>query len=229
MRTIPSGRDRGGIVGFRERAITTTDPAGKPVSVEALLLDVGGVVIDIDFGRAFASWAAVAGVPAEIIRARFAFDEAYERHERGEIAAAEYFSALRASLGIDVADPALAAGWNAIYLDEVPGIRTLLRDAAARWPLYAFTNSNPTHQAFSSVRFADVLGIFRKVFVSSEMGRRKPERAAFETIAAEIGVPLHRILFFDDTPANVEGARAIGIPAVLVRSPADVAQALARL
>ena len=42
-------------------------------------------------------------------------------------------------------------------------------------------------------------------------------------------MPLDRILFFDDTRANVEGALAIGMPAVLVRSPADVAEALAAL
>jgi len=74
-----------------------------------------------------------------------------------------------------------------------------------------------------------VLRRFRKVFVSFELGRRKPERAAFEAIAAVIGVPLDRILFFDDTLANVEGARSIGMAAVLVRSPADVSEALAAL
>jgi putative hydrolase of the HAD superfamily len=199
------------------------------MNVEALLFDLGGVVFDIDFGRAVASWAAAARLPAETVRARFAMDDAYERHERGEIAAGQYFAALRASLGIDVADAALVTGWNAIYLDEVPGMRGLLRNAADRWPVYAFTNSNPTHHAFWSLRYAETLEVFRRVFVSSEMGLRKPERAAFEAIASEIGVPLERILFFDDTQANVDGARAIGMAAVLVRSPADVAAALAAL
>ena len=196
------------------------------MSVEALLFDLGGVVIEIDFGRAFASWAAASGTPAETIRGRFSFDEPYERHERGEITGAEYFAALRASLGVDLSDADLAAGWNAIYLAEVPGIRLLLRTLEGRLPLYAFTNSNVTHQAFWAVRYADILKPFRKVFVSSEMGLRKPEPAAFAHIAAEIGVRLDRILFFDDTRVNVDGARAIGMPAVLVRSLEDVATAL---
>jgi putative hydrolase of the HAD superfamily len=79
------------------------------------------------------------------------------------------------------------------------------------------------------VHYAEVLESFRRVFVSSEMGLRKPERAAFEAIASAIGVRLEGILFFDDTRANVDGARALGMPAVLVRSPADVADALAAL
>ena len=197
--------------------------------MDALLFDLGGVVIEIDFGRAFTRWAALAGVPADTIRSRFSFDAAYERHERGEIGAAEYFAALRASLQIDLSDADLVAGWNAIHLDEVSGIRALLGTLEGRVPLYAFTNSNPTHRAFCVSRFAETLQSFRKVFVSSEMGLRKPEAAAFAAIAREIGVPLERIMFFDDTRANVEAALAIGMPAVLVRSIDDVKNALEEL
>jgi putative hydrolase of the HAD superfamily len=55
------------------------------MKVDALLFDLGGVVIDIDLGRAFTRWAAAAGTTVETIRSRFTFDAAYERHERGEI------------------------------------------------------------------------------------------------------------------------------------------------
>ena len=202
---------------------------GPPYEVDALLFDLGGVVIEIDFGRAFTHWAGATGTPVETIRARFSFDAAYERHERGEIEAAEYFGALRSTLRIDLTDAELAAGWNAIYLDEVAGIRPVLHALADRVPLYAFTNSNPTHQAVWTRRFADVLKSFRKVFVSSEMGLRKPEAGAFAAISREIGVPLARIMFFDDTRANVDGARAIGMPAVHVRSLDDINEAVAAL
>jgi putative hydrolase of the HAD superfamily len=42
-------------------------------------------------------------------------------------------------------------------------------------------------------------------------------------------VPASRIVFFDDLAENIEGARARGITAVHVRSPDDVAHALAAL
>jgi FMN phosphatase YigB (HAD superfamily) len=118
------------------------------MNVAALLFDLGGVVIDIDLGRAFARWAAAAGTPVETIRSRFVMDESYERHERGEIQAGEYFASLRSSLQVDLSNAELSEGWTAIYLGEVPGVRTLLRRLEGRLPLYAFTNSNPTHQAF---------------------------------------------------------------------------------
>ena len=196
--------------------------------VDALLFDLGGVVIDIDFGRVLRRWAFDSGGDLDTLRARFSFDPPYERHERGEIDAREYFASLRSSLGIDLTDAQFVEGWNSLYVGEMPGMATLLPKLADRVPLYAFTNSNQTHKAVTSVRFADILRPFRRVFASCEMGKRKPEPEAFTEIATTTGVPLGRILFFDDSLGNVDAARAIGMPAVHVRSFADVEQAVAR-
>jgi putative hydrolase of the HAD superfamily len=65
------------------------------------------------------------------------------------------------------------------------------------------------------------------VFTSFEIGRRKPDRAAYEHVAEAIGTAPGRILFLDDVIENVRGARAAGMQAVHVRSPADVARAVA--
>jgi putative hydrolase of the HAD superfamily len=64
------------------------------------------------------------------------------------------------------------------------------------------------------------------VFASHQIGQRKPHPAAFDFVLREIGVPAPEVLLFDDLPANVEAAQALGLQAVLVRSPADVRQAL---
>ena len=194
--------------------------------VQALLFDLGGVVIDIDFDRVFARWAAHAQCDSAAIRKRFAQDAPYQRHERGEIDAAAYFASLRRTLGIAISDAQFADGWNEVFVGEVPGAAALLRRAGEKMPLYAFTNSNPTHQHVWSRRFSSMLGMFRRVFVSSDLGKRKPEPEAFHAVAAAIGVPPERILFFDDSLENVEGARASGLRAVHVRSVVDVEDSL---
>ena len=213
---------------FAPRPVLTLRARGKDMhvmsldSADALLFDLGGVVIEIDFNRAFACWAAHAHRSLETIKAQFSFDCFYQRHERGEIGASEYFDSLRTSLGIDISPTQFVDGWNAIYVREIPGIAALLQRAKKKLPLYAFTNSNPTHQHVWSKRFSDVLGLFQTVFVSSEIGKRKPEPGAFHAVAETIGVKLHRLVFFDDAMENVDGARAIGLRAVHVRSIADI-------
>jgi len=199
------------------------------MTVDALLFDLGGVLIRLDWDAVFAHWGRCCGADPAALRARFAFDDAYERHERGEIDAARYFESLRRTLGIDLPDADLEAGWNALFVGEIAETARLVAQAAERIPVYLFSNTNAAHQAAWSRDYAQALRPFGRRFVSSEIGLRKPDRAAFEHVAREIGVPPGRILFFDDTEANVAGARAAGLQAVHVRSPDDVARALDRL
>jgi putative hydrolase of the HAD superfamily len=200
-----------------------------PNSADALLFDLGRVVLDIDFGRVVATWAGHAGCEMEHLTGRFSPDEAWRRHERGEISDAAFFESLRASLGIGLTDAQFLEGWNAIFTGEMPGIAAMLARAGARLPLYAFSNTNSAHVAHFSDAYADVLGHFREIYLSSSIGLRKPEAAAYDHVVKAIGVPASRIVFFDDSADNIAGARARGLTAVHVTSPDDVSRALAAL
>ena len=191
-------------------------------STEALLFDLGGVVFGIDFKSACSHWASHAGVPAETIKSRFRVDEWYERHERGEIGASEYFDVLRNTLGITISDQQFAAGWNAIFEPESAEVFELFQRLRARIPIYAFSNSNAIHQEFWQRKYARTLALFREVFVSCDLGLRKPEAAAFRQVTACIGAEPEKVLFFDDTRENVDGARNIGMPAIQIRSIIDI-------
>ena len=51
--------------------------------IDALLFDLGNVVIRIDFERVFARWAALAGCDAARLREKFSHDEPYQRQSAG--------------------------------------------------------------------------------------------------------------------------------------------------
>ena len=198
--------------------------SAKPA--DALLFDLGGVVMGLDWEPMFRRWGDACGQDPGALRARYAFDEHYERHERGEIEEAAYYASLRKSLAIDIGDEDFRAGWGAIFTEPVHETVALLEKLRDRVPLYAFSNTNAAHHAVWSRKFEAALLNFRRVFVSSQMRLRKPERASFDYISREIGVPNARILFFDDTLVNVEGARDAGLQAVHVRGPEDVLEAV---
>jgi putative hydrolase of the HAD superfamily len=206
-----------------------TRPSLSLGTADALLFDLGRVVIDIDFNKALACWAGHAGCEPAQLLGRFARDEIYRRHETGSIDDAEFFASLRTSLDIDLSDAQFLEGWNAIFAGEMPGIGSLLRRAGTRVPLYAFSNTNSAHVEHFSRAYAEVLGHFREIFLSSAIGLRKPDAAAYDHVVRAIGVPAHRIVFFDDLVENIDGARARGLIAVHVTSPDDVPHALAAL
>ena len=206
-----------------------TPPLLSPGMADALLFDFGRVVIDIDFNKTLVCWAGHAGCePADLV-GRFARDDIYQRHETGSVSDAEFFAGLRTSLGIDLTDAQFLQGWNAIFAGEMPGIGSLLMRARTRVPLYAFSNTNNAHVEHFSRVYADVLGHFREIFLSSAIGLRKPDAAAYDHVVRAIGAPAERIVFFDDLAENIDGARARGLTAVHVTSPDDVAHALAAL
>jgi len=201
--------------------------------VEALLFDLGRVVFELDTTRVHERWAELAGLPATDIGQRYQVrvvgSEAFRRHECGKISDKEFFDHLRCALEIDLTDEQVLDGWNTIFVGEMPGIRRILSGAQEKLPLYVFSNTNSAHQAYWSVRFADLLAPFRKIYLSNEIGARKPEVAAFQAVAADMDMAPQRILFLDDMVANIAGARASGLQAVQVAATADIERALSDL
>jgi putative hydrolase of the HAD superfamily len=206
-----------------------TSPILSPGGADVLLFDLGRVVLDIDFSKAITCWAGHAGCPPETIVSRYVRDEAYQLHEMGKISDEAYFASLRSALGIAISDAQFLEGWNAIFAGEMPDIAQHLARAAQQIPLYAFSNTNRPHVEHFSRQYADLLGHFREMYLSSSIGLRKPDAEAFDHVVAAIGVPAERIVFFDDLAENIEGARARGLTAVHVTSPHDVGNALRAL
>jgi putative hydrolase of the HAD superfamily len=197
--------------------------------IDAVVFDLGGVLLEVGFDAVLARWAEDAGIPPAALRERFHFDAAYEQHERGEISASQYFAALRESLQLELSDAQFLRGWNECVRGEIPGVAPLVREFGSRRPIYVFSNTNAAHCEDWRPRYQNLMQPFRRLFLSCEMGMRKPEARAFEFIAGEIGVSLPNILFFDDTAENIRGAQAVGMQAVQVRGVDDLRGALARL
>jgi glucose-1-phosphatase len=218
---------------FNESSIKRTaamnPPLLSPGAADALLFDLGRVVLDLDFNRTIRCWGAYAGCEPSHLAQRFDRDEAYRRHEKGEISDAAFFASLRNSLGVDLSDAEFLDGWNAIFAGTMPGIDRLLARAARRLPLYAFSNTNRAHAEYFSSEYAHALAHFRKMFLSSSIGLRKPDAEAYDHVVDAIGVPAERIVFFDDLAENVVAARKRGLIAIHVTSPDEVAKSLEAL
>lgn len=199
-------------------------------AVEVLLFDLGDVVFEVDFTRAFAHWGAAAGVDPNVLAGRFVRGDTEFRFERGEIDGAEFFGGLRAEMGVDLGDDALEAGWNAIFTHVLPGVPALLDVAiASGLPCWALSNTNASHVTVWPDHFADVLARFEAVLTSHELGHRKPEPAAYRAALAMIGCAPESVLFLDDLAENVLAARAVGMQAVRVGCTEDIRSALVDL
>lgn len=199
-------------------------------TIDALLFDLGRVLIDIDMTRAHRRWAELAGLPnghfAPERTAAMMRHEIFQGHERGRVSDEAFFEHLRAELELPLDHAQMREGWNAIFIGEAAGVREAIARMIGKLPLYVFSNTNAPHQVHWADAYAELLAPFAKVYTSHELGHRKPDAAAFSAVCADMGVAPQRVLFFDDSPANVAGARAFGMQAVEVASTADILAAL---
>jgi len=196
------------------------------VPTRAVLFDLGGVVLDIDFARPLAVWQPHSRLTPGQLRAAFGHDEPYLRHETGALPAEGYLAHLRDVLALECDTDTVRAGFNAILVAEIEETVRLLDAIRPGVPRYAISNTNPVHVAEIERAFPALLPRFDRVFVSHEIGHRKPDEAAFRHVLDAIGVAAPEALLFDDLLPNVEAARAIGMQAVQVRGPEDVRRAL---
>ena len=72
------------------------------------------------------------------------------------------------------------------------------------------SNTSEPHWKYAQ-KFLPFSSQLNPVIVSYLAGTLKPEKAFYERLGNESGVPADRILFIDDLEINVEGARKVGI------------------
>ncbi len=121
--------------------------------------------------------------------------------------------------------------WSDRWHEMVPGaiegtvaIRATLR--ARGVPLYAITNFSAEKYAEVIVRFP-FLADFVDTVVSAHEKLLKPDPAIYRLLIERNHLDPATCLFIDDVPANVEGARAVGMAAVHFVSPERLALDLA--
>jgi putative hydrolase of the HAD superfamily len=104
--------------------------------------------------------------------------------------------------------------------NELAAVIQRLRAGGA--PCYLATNQERHRAAYMREQMG--LGaLFDDIFASAHLGACKPEPAFYAAVTQAIGVAPEQILFWDDAPANVEGARAYGWQAQLYRDVDQVA------
>jgi putative hydrolase of the HAD superfamily len=197
--------------------------------VSALLFDLGGVVIDIDLQRMLQHWLPHSRLTLEQMHSRLHPDTAYRLHERGELADRAYMAHLSEVFELETDLDTVAQGWNAMLVGQIDATLDLIDRIHKDIPCHAFSNTSAIHHSVWSSRFPRVTTIFDRLFLSFELGLRKPDREAFHAVSNELGLEPREILFFDDTADNIAGARRAGLQGVHVSGPADVARALGNL
>lgn len=105
----------------------------------------------------------------------------------------------------------IVAVWSTFHVLE-PILEVVALVRAAGTPCYLATNQDSYRAARmrAEAPYGDVLD---GTYYSCDIGAAKPSAAFFEHIATDLALAPDQLLFLDDQPANVAGARSAGLAA----------------
>lgn len=180
------------------------------VMIDALILDLGNVLVFHDNELLFERMSAAFGVSREVLAARLD-TELWARVNRGGLPGDALRVELRARLGRELDRERWLELWNCHFRVHHAMLEAI--DAlVGRVRLVLLSNTHDDHFGFLRPRLP-VLERFDGLVLSYEEGLVKPERGIYERALAVAGVPASRAAFFDDVPGYVAAAEALGISA----------------
>ncbi len=196
-------------------------------TVDTLIFDLGGVFIRLTGVDKMLEWTSGRFSVEELWSVWFQ-SEAVKGFETGNIDAVSFAHGVIREYGLAVSVDEFLFHFSSWASEMFPGSRRLLSGLRGKYTLVSLSNTNAMHWDMLCDRY-QLDQYFDHNFPSHEIGRIKPEISTFDYVLSQLTSPAHRVLFFDDTPQNIENARSVGIHAVQVLGVDGLSQTLTRL
>ncbi len=191
--------------------------------IRNLLFDLGGVIIDIERQRCVEAFEKLGLENANSYFGDYAQTGIFMAIEDGSMGVDDFHAALHSKLPSSVTDYQIDTAFQKFIIGipehRLAALRKLRRDG---YGIYLLSNTNPIMWRGIIANEFGKEGLRREDYfdgmvTSFEARSAKPDAGIFRYTAEQLGIDPAETLFFDDSLANVEAARALGFEAVHVR------------
>jgi glucose-1-phosphatase len=191
-------------------------------SYKNIIFDLGGVLINIDYSLLVNSFEQIGLPHFQEYFSKASQRNIFDLYEKGMIDSAQFRNELRPFCKEGTTDDDIENAWNAMLLDFPKARLDMLLEVRKTHRSFLLSNTNEIHMRYINkyLQFEygqpDLSAYFEKVYLSYEMGMRKPDAEIFQKVLDENGLNASETLFIDDSPQHVEGAAKTGIHAYLL-------------
>ncbi len=181
--------------------------------MKAVIFDLGGVIVPLDFPRAYKEIAAHTTHSPGEIRRRIASSDLYERAETGAIGTGDFIRELSRLLDLSVDEATFRSVWCSLFPPYTLIEDELIERLHKRHKILLLSNTNAIH--FEMVRENyTILRHFDGFVLSYEIGCMKPASGIYQEAVRLAGCRPEECFYTDDIAVNIEGARKEGLDAV---------------
>ncbi|MCH3923637.1 MAG: HAD family phosphatase [Bacteroidales bacterium] len=188
--------------------------------IKNLLLDMGGVILGVDYTRVVSAFKECGIKDFETIYTQSKQLPLIDDFEKGNITIAEFHNGVRDLVKKDLTDSQIDKAWNSMILDVKKDVIAIIGELKMKYEgIYLFSNTNEIHINYVKKDFQEKIGfdvfscLFNKSYFSNEIHQRKPDKESFQYVVDDSKIKKEETLFIDDTIQNIEGAKAFGMNA----------------
>jgi len=188
--------------------------------VKNVLLDLGGVLLNLSFARTQSMFANLGLVDFDQHFTLMRYTPLFEELEVGALDQREFLGKFRQQTGLQAEDQQIIDAWNGMLLDFPVERIQWLSNLSDRYRVFLYSNTNAIHyDAFQEIFTKEHPGkafdqYFEKAYYSHILGKRKPHADSFTYLLDDAGLNAAETLFIDDTLPNIEGAQAAGLQTI---------------
>lgn len=198
--------------------------------IKGIIFDLGGVIAPYGMLEREAEFISNEfGVPKEdAIKA--IKDSNYNLPELGREDSFAFWRRVYAQLGINASDEDVRASLQS-WADRVAIISgpmlALVDELRESYKIGLLSNTSVEYT--SAVKDRGFWAHFDDAVFSYKVGLRKPDPAIYRLAAERLGFPPEQLVFVDDLPANIEGAREVGMRGIVFENIGQLKEALKEL
>jgi putative hydrolase of the HAD superfamily len=200
--------------------------------IKTILLDVGQVLIALDYPAALRSVMQYTRLPGEEISKRMSGNQTVLLYESGKLPTEEFYEAICRLLEMEVSLEDFKRGWGDMFAFPGPEGQcisaALFRELKRRYRVVALSNTNEMHWEYLESVFP-LIHEFDDYALSFRVGAMKPDPLIYRAALSCAGCTAGEALFIDDLPINIEAAEELGIQGLLYRTEAQLRADLVRL
>ena len=184
--------------------------------VKAVIFDLGGVIYDVDYHKTINGFRALGIDRFEEVYSKAGQSNLFNDLEEGKISQNIFIDRIKKMTDNHVTGSQIINAWNQMLLGFMPDAIDCIKRLIGSYRLFLLSNTNEIHiqeieSRVGSEVFKDFCALFEKVYLSHELGLRKPHSAVFNYIIKEQGLILGETLFVDDSIQHVQGAKNTGL------------------
>jgi glucose-1-phosphatase len=196
----------------------------KLTQYDAVIFDLGGVIINLNYNLTIQAFEELGMRDFSEVYTQLAQSTLFDDYETGRISSQHFINKLLDHVPSGTSPNRIVAAWNAMILDVPVEKPQLLKSLNAEMPIFLLSNTNEIHMQKVNREWGissnEVLeNHFSKVYLSYEVGMRKPDLTIFQKVCAEQGLVPKNTLFIDDSPQHIEGAQLAGLQTLHLKHP----------